>query len=185
MSTTIRRRHVLATANRLMNLQGSTTTLDIKNALREDGHVCVQSDVSYEMQNLSEELEWPWNWRNEPVGHRVYFLSTVAQIEDAFADFTDAVEEATETVKEFTEVLKSDSPHEDADGNVTLDRDAFDVYYLEPAVEHWLLAEDVRDPIYIVGVPLDRKYRNPLRNYYSNEFDCAYTNVVANHGGVS
>lgn len=45
-------------AEALMNANGTTTTLDVKNAMRADGYWCDQSEISKHMYDLSGELGW-------------------------------------------------------------------------------------------------------------------------------
>ena len=173
MSTDVRRRHVLRAANALFITNGQTTTLEVKEYLRGADMTVYQSDISYEMQNLSEELEWPWTW--EEGSHRVYFPDM-----DALANRVNLVEMAEE-VADVDQGL-----HLDPDGEVDLDYAFLTILRDEPDEEHWYLSLKTDDSIevFVTGVPMDRKYRNPLRKMYKALFGGGYYNTVANHGGV-
>ena len=183
MSTDVRRRHVLKAAMTLFTAQGGVTTLEVKEFLRGSGMVAFQSDISYEMQNLSEELEWPFVWESEVEHpHRVYF-SDLVSYEDSSADLLAMAEEATE---ESIEPSLEPGPHVNDDGEVELDQDFMYAGGIPPQEPHWLLTLDNDDSlkIFVTGVPLDRAFRNPLRIWYRKNYGGAYWNTVANHGGV-
>lgn len=50
--------NVLKAAEELMTINDYTTTLDVKNALREEGYFAVQADVSLWMEELAYEEGW-------------------------------------------------------------------------------------------------------------------------------
>ena len=45
-------------SNTLMNHFGSTTTLEVKNALRASDYIAIQADISEMMNELCEEEDW-------------------------------------------------------------------------------------------------------------------------------
>ena len=193
MSTDVRRRHVLRAANALFITNGQTTTLEVKEYLRGAGMTVYQSDISYEMQNLSEELEWPWTWEED--SHRVYFIdhdalgNQVNLVELAEEDFIDhdALGNQVNLVELAEEVTDVDPGlHLDPDGEVDLDYAFLTILRDEPDEAHWYLSLKTDDSIevYVTGVPMDRKYRNPLRKMYKALFGGGYYNTVANHGRV-
>ncbi len=63
MKTLTTKDNVLATAKALIGANGSTTTLDVKNKLRMDGHFVKQAEVSTFMRELNDdgELEYTDN----------------------------------------------------------------------------------------------------------------------------
>ena len=58
-------------AESLMLLNGFTTTLDVKMALREQGYKALQAEVSSFMDELAAELEWYFQFNGT---YRVYML---------------------------------------------------------------------------------------------------------------
>lgn len=58
-------------AESLMLLNGFTTTLDVKMALREQGYAALQADVSAYMDELAAELEWYYQYNGT---YRIYLL---------------------------------------------------------------------------------------------------------------
>jgi|GEM_PF-2259582 len=61
-------------AERLLLSNGRTTTLEVKLELRRQGYIAYQSDISFFMDQLAAELDWPYtsNGRN-----RVYVQAFV------------------------------------------------------------------------------------------------------------
>lgn len=62
---------VESTARKLIEKNGETTTLDVKNNLRDQGFFAVQSDISRFMDQVANsvsEIEW-----NDTGGHRIYY----------------------------------------------------------------------------------------------------------------
>lgn len=59
------------TAERLMQTNGQTTTLEVKNELRRRGYLAFQREISREMALIAEEAGWDtfFNGRN-----RIYAL---------------------------------------------------------------------------------------------------------------
>ena len=156
--------------------------------------IAFQSDVSYEMQNLSEELEWPWVWENEVEHpHRVYYSDLASVPGETDFDFStpeyssvDLLEMAKEAGGESLGDSVIYQPHINNDGEVDLNPAFMTIHRSEPDEKHWFLSlsSDTSIKIYVTGVPLDRKYRNPLRILYNNLLGGTYWNTVANHGGV-
>lgn len=60
MSKTLDKAAVKTAAEKLMKDNGSTTTLDVKNALRKDGYFAEQRTVSDYMTTLSSEEQWDY-----------------------------------------------------------------------------------------------------------------------------
>lgn len=62
---------VQTAAETLMRQNGQTTTLEVKNALRNQGYFATQAAVSESMDELSTELPWEY----DPTGpFRIYRL---------------------------------------------------------------------------------------------------------------
>jgi predicted DNA-binding WGR domain protein len=89
---TLTKEDVLDTAETLMNDNGSTTTLDVKNKLRNLGFQAMQADVSRWMDELAREERWNYNQQS---GHRVYTLG---------ADTDDTTKKYMERGSEFWEI---------------------------------------------------------------------------------
>ena len=63
-------------AESLMLLNGSTTILDVKMALRQQSYRAVQSEISSFMTYLAEELEWGYQYKGV---YRIYFMDAEAK----------------------------------------------------------------------------------------------------------
>jgi len=68
---------VRAEAARQLYAHGSTTTLDVKEALRADGYWATQTDVSYLLANLAQFEGWAWRYNGH---HRTYTLATASPL---------------------------------------------------------------------------------------------------------
>ena len=57
---------VILVAETLLLQNGQTTTLEVKNALREEGYIAFQADVSYFMKTAVQQTGWRFtcNGRN-------------------------------------------------------------------------------------------------------------------------
>ena len=67
---------VKMTAERLMQMNGQTTTLEVKNELRRRGYLAFQRNISQQMATIANESGWDtfYNGRN-----RIYALFSLQQ----------------------------------------------------------------------------------------------------------
>ena len=70
---------VLNTAIALMHTHGTTTTLEVKTQLRNDGHWALQADVSLLMDQLARREGWHYQSTGR---YRIYAL-TPGQVDTA------------------------------------------------------------------------------------------------------
>jgi len=89
MKKTVDKAAVKKTAEKLMNDNGSTTTLDVKNTMRKDGYFAEQSVVSDHMRTLNSEEDWDYTSNGS---FNTYSLPAVPTSSTTSTDVIDMIE---------------------------------------------------------------------------------------------
>lgn len=108
-------------ANGLIDLNGQTSTLEVKNALRSEGYFATQWDVSQAMNRLMDHSGWKFEIRDQfrPNAHRVYSRS--------YGHESTVLEQTTEKIGEAWDGLTSRFAPEPTQDNpwTSSDHDAY------------------------------------------------------------
>jgi hypothetical protein len=149
---------VLAVASQLLQQSGTTTTLDVKNLLRDGGFRAFQVDVSLAMDRLAIQENWNWTFN----GTFRVFEQPIGLSDD----------EADNDVSTGTLIVIRSVPAQPLPDPIPV------VYTASPEDGDWQVFDyQNRQPVVHVKQGVSR---NAARNWYSTVYGTEYIDVAAN-----